>query len=126
MTHTLRAIGWFCGREDEGPNVPAGSVLLTLATGQFLNNPAVPADIKSEAKTEPASGTPFVSDDDLKTALEKDGVPTAQADAIVQENATARLDGLRTSLSVLALIALIAVLFTVRIPTRQPGSEPTI
>jgi hypothetical protein len=42
----------------------------------------------------------------------------------VQENATARIDGLRTSLWVLALIALVAVLFTFRIPTRQPGSEP--
>jgi MFS family permease len=106
----------------------AGAVLITALTASFIsgiqNNPVVPADLKSKAKTELASGIPFISDADLKSALDKGGVPKEQADAIVQENAAARLDGLRTSLSVLALIALMAVLFTFRLPTRQPGSEP--
>ena len=52
------------------------------------------------------------------------GFRADQAKAITDENAKARLDGLRSSLSVLALIALIAVLFTFRIPTKQPGTEP--
>jgi len=43
------------------------------------------------------------------------------ASVIVDENATARLDGLRSSLSVLALIALVALVFTRGIPTRQPA-----
>jgi hypothetical protein len=42
--------------------------------------------------------------------------------AIVEENATARLDGLRSSLVVLAFIALIALFFTRKIPTEQPAS----
>ena len=45
------------------------------------------------------------------------------ADAIVDENANARIDGLRASLSVLALIALIALFSTRRIPTRQPSDS---
>ena len=106
----------------------AGAVLIAALTASFLsgiqNNPAVPADLKSKANTELASGVPFISDADLKTALDKQGVPKEQANAIVDENANARLVGLRTSLTVLALIALIAAFFTFRLPTEQPGAKP--
>jgi Major Facilitator Superfamily len=106
----------------------AGAVLIATLTTSFLtgiqNNPAVPASIKSEAKTKLAGGIPFVSDADLNAALEKAGVPKDQADAIVDENSTARLVGLRSSLTVMALLALIAVFFTFRIPTHQPAAEP--
>jgi hypothetical protein len=104
----------------------AGAVLISALTASFMtgiqNNPAVPAQIKAKAQTELAGGVPFVSDADLKAALQKAGVPTKTADAITAENATARLDGLRSSLSVLAVIALIALPFSRRIPTRQPAS----
>jgi len=89
------------------------------------HNPAVPAEIKSKAQVQLSSGVPFVSDSDLKTALGEAGVSPAATNAIVQENATARIDGLRSSLSVLALIALIAVIFTFALPTKQPASAPT-
>ena len=106
----------------------AGAVLIATLTASFLtgieNNPAVPASVTSQATTKLAGGVPFVSDKDLNAALEKAGVPADQAKAITDENAKARLEGLRSSLSVLALIALIAVLFTFRIPTEQPGSAP--
>jgi hypothetical protein len=36
-------------------------------------------------------GIPFLSDKDLRAALDKAGVPKATADAIVEENATAHL-----------------------------------
>jgi MFS family permease len=104
----------------------AGAVLISTLTGSFLtgiqNNPAVPAEVKSKANVELAGGIPFVSDADLKTALDKAGVAPKTADAIVKENATARLDGLRSSLSVMAIIALIALPFSLRIPTQQPAS----
>jgi hypothetical protein len=104
----------------------AGAVLISTLTASFLtgiqNNPAVPPEVKSKAKVQLASGVPFVSDADLKTALNKAGTPKTTADAIVAENTTARLDGLRSSLSVLAIIALIALPFTLRLPTRQPNS----
>jgi MFS family permease len=106
----------------------AGAVLIASLTTSFLtgiqNNPAVPPNVKSEAQTKLAGGIPFVSDKDLTAALEKAGVPQDQAKAITDENATARLDGLRSSLSVLALIALLAVVLTFRIPTKQPEAEP--
>ena len=104
----------------------AGAVLIATLTTSFMtgiqNNPAVPAAVKSKAQVELAAGVPFVSDADLKTSLAKAGVPTPTANAIVDENATARITGLRSSLSVMAVIALIAVFFSLRIPNEQPAA----
>jgi hypothetical protein len=98
----------------------AGAVLIATLTSSFLtgiqNNPAVPASVKSEATTKLSGGVPFISDADLKAALDQAGVPADAANAIVKENSTARLDALRSSLSVLALIALVAAILTFRIP----------
>jgi MFS family permease len=104
----------------------AGAVLISTLTTSFLTgieqNPDVPAEVTSAATVELAGGIPFVSDAQLQTALDEAGVEATTTDAIVEENATARLDGLRTSLAVLAFIALIALFFTRKIPTEQPAS----
>lgn len=107
----------------------AGAVLISTLTTSFLTgveqNPEVPAEVISKATVELSEGAPFVSDADLQTALDDAGVPPTTADAIVDENTTARLDALRASLSVLAGIALIALFFTHRTPTKQPAATPT-
>jgi hypothetical protein len=46
------------------------------------------------------------------------------ADAIVEENANARINGLRTALSLLAIVALIALFACRRIPAQQPAAGP--
>ena len=110
----------------------SGAVLISALTASFLggvqNNPAVPKDLAAKAQVELAGGIPFMSDTDLKTQLDKAGVAPKTADAIVEENAAARIDGLRTSLSLLALVAVIALFASRRIPTQQPSaaapSEP--
>ena len=106
----------------------SGAVLVAALTTSLIagiqNNPAVPADVKSKAKTELASGVPFLSDEDLKAALDKAGVPKETADEIVDENATARVDALRSSLSVIAVIALMALYFGGFIPPEQPTGAP--
>jgi MFS family permease len=106
----------------------AGAVLISALTTSFLNgiqnNPAVPQNVASKAQVELAGGIPFLSDKDLQTQLDKAGVPAETADAIVAENADARIDGLRSSLSLLAIVALIAFFATRRIPAHQPASSP--
>src|SRR6266567_769553 len=110
----------------------AGAVLISALTTSFLtgvqNNPDVPKDLASQAQVELAGGIPFISDKDLQAQLDKAGVPAKTADAIVAENADARIAGLRSALSLLAVIALIALFFSRRIPTKQPSaalaSEP--
>ena len=104
----------------------SGAVLIAALTTSLIagiqNNPSVPADLKSKAKTELASGVPFLSDKDLVAALDQAGVPKQTADEIVKENASARIDALRSSLSVIAIIALIALYSSISIPLKQPGS----
>jgi MFS family permease len=106
----------------------AGAVLISALTASFFTgiegNDAVPESLSSKAQVELAGGIPFISDADLEQALEDAGVRGATADAIVDENAQARLDGLRASLSVLALVALVGLAATFGIPTRQPGASP--
>jgi len=57
-----------------------------------------------------------------ENALADADVPPATADAIVDENAEARIDGLRAALAVLALIAVVALFATWRLPTKQPDA----
>lgn len=103
----------------------AGAVLISALTASFFSgiagDPAVPKDLSSKAQVELSSGVPFISDADLEAALNKAGVTGATATAIVDENAQARLDGLRQALAVLAVIALISLFFARGIPNVQPG-----
>jgi len=104
----------------------AGSLLIAALTASFLNgieqNPAVPPQVATQANVELAGGIPFISDADLDAALTQAGVDPALSQAVLDENEQARLDGLRTALAALALMALIGLFFSGRIPTEQPGS----
>ncbi len=104
----------------------AGAVLISALTSSFLtgiaDNPAIPATVSSQAQVELSSGIPFVSDAQLETALADADLDPAVATAIVDENTQSRLDGLRSALAVLALLALVAVFTSGGLPTRQPGS----
>ena len=104
----------------------AGSLLIAALTTSFLHgieqNPAVPTQVSARANVELAGGIPFISDADLKAALTDAGASAEVTQAILDENEQARLDGLRLALGVLALIALIGLFFTTRIPTEQPRS----
>ena len=44
---------------------------------------------------------------------------------LLDVNEQARVEGLRSALALLAIIAVIALFFTKRIPTRQPGAPST-
>jgi MFS family permease len=109
----------------------AGAVLISALTSSFFtgikDNPAVPDELTSHAQVQLTSGVPFISDADLEQALDDAGVQGSTADAIVDENSDARLAGLRAALSLLAVLALIALYFAGNIPTQQPtGSKAEV
>ncbi len=105
-----------------------GAIVVAALSSSFLTgveeNRAVPATVKHKASTELSGGVPFLSDEELETALDENRVPPRATDAIVEENEEARIIGLRTALAVLALLALVGLFFTGRIPTRQPAAAP--
>lgn len=108
----------------------AGSILIATLTTSFLTgieqNAAIPAEVTSQAAVQLESGVPFLSDAQLRTAFDDAGTSPEVAQAAIDANAAARLDGLRAALAVLALTALLAMFFTQRIPTIQPaGAKAT-
>ena len=107
-----------------------GSILIATLASSFLHgidqNPAVPQQVKSEASVELVGGMQFVSDDDLEAALTDAGVDQDVIPALVDENQTARIVALRSSLSVLALMVLLALFFTRGVPTVQAADEEKI
>jgi MFS family permease len=106
----------------------AGSVLIATLTGTLLaglgDNPEVSAEVAATAQVELAGGVPFVSDADLAPALEAAGLPPQEVEAVVEENTAARIDALRASLAVLALVAALALYFSRLLPTVAVGAEP--
>ncbi len=104
----------------------AGSILIASVTSAFLANidssSAIPSSVKSQAQVELAGGVPFISDADLETALDKANAGSETTDAAVDAYSDARIAGLRSALAILALMAIVALFFAQRIPTRQPGS----
>ncbi|HET7855730.1 MAG TPA: MFS transporter [Gaiellaceae bacterium] len=106
----------------------AGSVMIAAVAASFLTNiqqnPAIPAEVKSQAQVELTGGVPFISDADLEQALDQAGVDQQTSEAALGDYQEARIDGLKDGLAILALLALIAQFFVQRIPTSQPGRAP--
>ena len=104
----------------------AGSILIASLTTAFVHgieeNPAVPAEISTQAGVQLAAGVPFVSDAQLEVALQDAGIQDPEAQAIVDENEEARILALRASLAVLAIAGLIALFLTRMIPVEPVGS----
>jgi predicted MFS family arabinose efflux permease len=103
----------------------AGSVMIAILTASFVagieQNDAVPSQVSAQAEVELASGIPFVSDADLEKAMHEAGASAATTSAVVEENGKARLVGLQSALAAMAVMALLALFFTGRVPEEQPG-----
>jgi Na+/melibiose symporter-like transporter len=103
----------------------AGSVMIAAVASAFLVNieqsSAIPERVKSQAQVELAGGVPFISDADLKAALDDARVSRRTTDATLEAYGEARLEGLRSALAILAVLIILALFFAQRIPTTQPG-----
>jgi MFS family permease len=106
----------------------AGSLLIAGLTSSFIQgieeNPNVPDTVAQSASVQLSEGAPFISDDDLETALTEAGVEEPLASAVVDENEKARIVGLRQALSVLVVFALLALFATGLIPKTPVGADP--
>jgi MFS family permease len=106
----------------------AGSIMIAAVAASFVANiqqsPAIPPEAKSQAAVEIAGGVPFISDADLQEGLKKAGASSTTTQAALDAYSDARLDGLRSSLAILALLTLVALFLAQRIPRAQPQSTP--
>jgi len=104
----------------------AGSILVASLTSSLLTSiqqtPGVSARVAQNAQVQLASGVPFVSDDDLQQAMDEADVPARHQDEALDAYHHARIDGLKTALSVLAFISLLAWFPAQGLPRRQPGA----
>jgi len=103
----------------------AGSILIATLTTAFLTNieqsSAIPDRVKQQAQVELAGGVPFISDADLKEALDQAHLSSRATDDAIAAYQDARIEGLRSALAILALLATVALFLAQRIPTVQPG-----
>ena len=103
----------------------AGSILIAALTTSFLAgieaNPNVPQQMKDQANVSLAAGAPFISDSEAEAQLEEAGVPADVQDDILTEYEDSQIAGLRTALAILALMGVIALFFTGRIPEESAG-----
>ena len=58
--------------------------------------------------------------------MQQAGIDQKTTQAVLDVNEQARLDGLRSALALLAIAGVIALFFTRRIPTQQPGVAPAV
>ena len=105
----------------------AGAILFATLSTAFLTNiehsSAIPSRVKSQAQVELTGGVPFISDADLKTALDDAHVPRRQTEAALDAYRGARISGLRSALAILAVLAIVALFLAQRIPRTQPGQS---
>ena len=104
----------------------AGSLMIATVASSFVTNiqqsSAIPNRVKSEAQVELAGGVPFISDADLEAALDEARVGPRASEAALDAYRSARIDGLRSALAILAALVIGALFFAQRVPTTQPGA----
>ena len=100
-------------------------LLLGLLTGfntRIQQNPAVPADVKTQISKATATGIPIVTTDQAYKALRDAGLSSADATTVTDDYAGAQLDALKTSMLAVAFLAVLSFWFTRRLPGKREES----
>jgi EmrB/QacA subfamily drug resistance transporter len=108
----------------------AGAVLIaslsTALLGSLSNNPKLSAEVRQAATVQLTNNVAFVSDASLNKALNDAGVSPEESAVITKANSDARVGALDDALSVIAIIEVLALLCTVLIPRRPPGTRAPV
>ena len=103
----------------------AGALLVTilgLNVGQaVVDHRELPPSLVAQVDLDNVN---FLSNDDLRTALERTDATPAQVDAAVAVNEEARLSALKLGLLILAGVSAIAIIPASRLPKYRPGEIP--
>jgi MFS family permease len=103
-----------------------GSVLLLGLLNGFNSrieeNPAVSAGTKEQISQATETGIPIVTTDQAYQSLRDAGLSADEAAAVTADYADAQLNALKTSMLAVALLAVLSLWFTRRLPGRRPES----
>ncbi len=101
----------------------AGAIMIGVLSSTLLAgvnaNAAIPPSVSASATVQLSGGVPFVSDAELSAALATTGLSPDAQQAIIEENATARLAALRMAMWALAFLAVLALFVTGLAPNRS-------
>jgi EmrB/QacA subfamily drug resistance transporter len=105
-----------------------GSVLLTgLLTGfstRIAENPALSEPVRAEITAATEQGIEIVTTEQANAAAISAGLSPTEADAVTADYADAQLDALKKAMLAVALLALLSLLFTRRLPGKPATAEP--
>jgi hypothetical protein len=96
-------------------------LILSLTSGlidRVKENPAVPAAAQEQVAERAQSGIPVVPVADVEQAVLDAGRPPAEAEAIAADYGDAQLFGLKQAIGAVAVLALLSLWFTRRLPAR--------
>jgi MFS family permease len=104
-----------------------GAVVIGTLTTQALlgiqSSPAVSDATKEAAALQLSGGVEYVSDAQLEDALATTTLTPAEQDAIVDVNADARIAALQVGMVIVALISVLGLFLTARLPATPPGGD---
>jgi MFS family permease len=107
----------------------AGAVLIAALTSGFnekiADNPAVPPELRTTLAANTEAGIDIVPVDEVTARAEAENLPQAQVEAITDAYGDAQLDALRKALGAVALVALLSLWFTRRLPSAALRAPPT-
>jgi hypothetical protein len=105
-----------------------GSVLLTgLLTGfqtRIAENPELSEPVRAEITAATQQGIEIVTTEQANAAATAAGLSPADADAVTADYADAQLEALKKAMLAVALLALLALVFTRRLPGKPSTAEP--
>lgn len=108
-----------------------GAVLLIgLTTGfqeRIAQDPALPPDVRETIVDASASGIDIVPVDDAERLMAEAGLPPDQAATVADAYGNAQIDGLKDAFLIVALLAIVSLWFTRRIPSgadSAPAAAP--
>jgi EmrB/QacA subfamily drug resistance transporter len=105
-----------------------GAVLIAALSTSFVSqveeNPALPSAARTRVEQLAQQGIPIVTVDQVEQAASDAGLSSSQASALAGDYGEAQLHGLRRAIGAVALLALLSLWFTRRLPGAARRASP--
>jgi Na+/melibiose symporter-like transporter len=98
--------------------------LLTGFTTRIAENPALAEPVRVQIQAATEQGIDIVTTEQAHSVAIAAGLDTAEADAVTADYADAQLEALKKAMLAVALLALLSLLFTRRLPSKPSTAEP--